>query len=172
MQTFCAWCKKEMPNHSEFKEAIITHGICSLCLKKLREEMYRESFYEFLDKLEAPVVVINRDSNIQAANLQAEKMLNRQREDMAGLTPGIVLKCNNAYRPGGCGKTEFCPGCVIYKAVKRTIDTGESVTEEVVFKDKSVFNDKENIDGKFLIGTEKVDDLVFLKIEPSREVKK
>ena len=125
MRRVCAWCKKEMGRTEDDAENnSITHGICSECEKLVEFESVKVR--NILDEIDKPILIINDDARCLEANNAAVKTLEKQFSSIEGYHCGNVIDCVHAGESGGCGKTEYCPDCVIRNTVKDTFETGKS----------------------------------------------
>jgi hypothetical protein len=159
MSQICAWCNKVINSHDNGQDGTITHGICPDCTIKMRETP-GEPLMQFLDKLGVPVVLVATDVVVVTANEQARHMLNKNLGEIEGFISGEVFECANATLPGGCGRTIHCSGCTIRGTVTDTFLTGRNYTHTPAF----INHRREGLIDLF-ISTEKVGDVVLLKIE-------
>ena len=104
----------------------ISHGMCRACFEALQYEPV--SLNEFLQKLKAPVMMVDKEGRVLGANSGVEVILGKESDEIANRLSGEVLECVNASLPGGCGRTVHCTGCTIRGAVDRTRETGVSET--------------------------------------------
>lgn len=79
----------------------------------------------FLDRLGQPVFLMNGEVTILAANQAAQEYVGGTISELENRLCGDVIRCFNADRPGGCGKTDQCPACTIRNSVLHTIATGK-----------------------------------------------
>ena len=164
MKRICAWCRKEMGrvgSQAKF-ENLITHGICENCRDYMLFQMGVE-LEVFLDSLKLPVVVVNREGIIVTANDKTRKLFKRELPEIAGYRGGEVFECAYARLPEGCGKTVHCSGCTIRRTVFETYETGRSLLRVPATLYRNTQGDPEKI--KLLISTERIDDLVLLRID-------
>lgn len=160
----CAWCNNEIVTAFEdaCSDTTISHGMCDNCYNK---KMWpnRPELVELLDKLDAPVLVIDPSGNVSTANKMAQTLLQKDLSDIVGLQGGVVFECVFAKLPEGCGNTIHCDGCTIRKTVMDTFLTGNSH-----FKVSAglIHGTSDNhFELKCIISTEKVNDVVLLRIE-------
>jgi hypothetical protein len=121
-----------------------------------------QSLEEFLDSLDAPVLLVGEDVRVIAANRAAQVMVSKPQSEIGGELGGNVLGCMHAVEPGGCGKTIHCRECTIRRTVTHTMETGEPCTDVPAFADIGVINANERV--QFLISTEKKRGMVLLRI--------
>jgi hypothetical protein len=160
MLSLCAWCGTEIGNTGPDPD-MVSHGICTKCKLNL-EFQYGLKLEMFLDTLAARILVVDGDCNIQMANSQALRMLDKTPKQVRRLKTGIVLECAYARLPGGCGKTVHCAGCTIWNTIMGTLKTGDSVNRCRVNLHKTGID---NITGTDLhISTMKSGNFVLLKI--------
>lgn len=79
----------------------------------------------FLDRLDQPVFLMNGEVTVLAANRAAQEYVGGTVGELENRLCGDVIRCFNADRPGGCGKTDQCPACTIRNSVLHTITSGE-----------------------------------------------
>jgi PAS domain-containing protein len=141
---------------------VITHGICPDCLSYFRQNM-NLSFDKFLNRLEAPVLMIDADGTVQLANDKALDYLDKSIEQVRGFLGGDVMECAYARLPEGCGNTTHCAACTIRNNVMKTHETGQSLKRVPAFLNRQ---NRDTIDKiKFLISTEKLGDVVLLRLD-------
>ena len=102
----------------------ISHGICEGCLSNF-EFQQGVPLQRYLDSIPLPVVVVDRDVVVKAANHSASEALHKEQPEMVQHLAGNVFECAHARLPEGCGGTIHCSGCVIRRSVTRTYETGE-----------------------------------------------
>lgn len=121
----CTFCGKELSDENN------NRGFCNDCLNEIMKDSQRFK-NEILDKLDLPVLVFNRKTTtVENANQKLLNFVNKSLNDIRGSLGGNVLDCIYASKPGGCGKTEFCPGCPIRDIVEKTIDEEGHKNKEV-----------------------------------------
>jgi hypothetical protein len=125
MKHVCAWCTKEIGRveSSSHPDTAISHGICPSCVDNLTLQ-HEVSLQQFIDSIPVPVLVVEADVVVQAANIRAGAALGRTAGSLKGFRGGNVLECAYARRPEGCGRTIHCSGCTIRRAVTLTFETG------------------------------------------------
>ena len=165
MKVVCAWCNKEigeMPHQEGTPDFEVTHGICQSC-----KEYYLSNWHitldQFLNRLEAPVLMVNAQGEIVSANDQALKILGKTLDQVSGFKGGEVMECAYARLPGGCGNTIHCPACTIRNSVMGTFETGKSLKSVPAYLNRQNGNTIQKVE--LLISTEKVDDVVLLRID-------
>lgn len=163
MKRICAWCRKELGSAEATArlDACITHGICDECSAKIFEPK-KTSLINFLDNLGAPVIVVDSNGNVASANTQAQQFLHKTLPELAG-PPGDIFECAFARYTEGCGNTVHCNGCAIRAAVLDTFHSGNSHLKTPVTLKRGTLEESRNI--QFLISTEKVNNLVLLRID-------
>jgi PAS domain-containing protein len=164
MKRICAWCKKEMQggDSQAGTENMITHGICKSCRDNVLFQLGVE-LELFLDSLEAPVVMVNQSGTVVSANNKARKMLRKDLSEIEGYSGGDVFECEYARLPEGCGNTTHCSGCTIRRTVMQTYETGKGFLRVQATLDQYTPKETEEMD--LLISTEKLSDVVLLRID-------
>lgn len=160
----CAWCNNEIVTDSAYTspDTIITHGMCDNCYNKSLWPN-RPELIELLDRLDVPVLVIDPSGNVCTANKLAQTLLQKDLSDIVGLQGGVVFECVFAKLPEGCGNTIHCDGCTIRRTVMDTFLTGDSHLRVPAGLTHGATGN--HIDLKCVISTEKVNDVVLLRIE-------
>lgn len=162
MRRICAWCKKDMGTKEDTSsDDIITHGICAECEKLVEFENTKTR--KALNKVDKPVLLITEDAFCIMANTAAIKTLEKELSSIEGFLCGNVIGCVHATEPGGCGKTDYCPNCVIRNTVKDTFVTGKSHLKVEAYQDIAM---PEGIaKTRFLVSTEKKGNRVLLRLD-------
>jgi len=164
MRKMCSWCTTDMGTvPSEFfSDADITYGICAECLN-MHFGPRQIGFLEFIDSLEAAVVVVDGTGNVNSANKQARALLHKELPHIEGFKGGDVFECAFAKLPEGCGETIHCDACTIRNTVMDTFQTGRSHVKTPAYLLRGFPENNNEI--RFLISTEKVNDIVLLRID-------
>lgn len=164
MKKVCAWCRKELGgvDSRAGSENVITHGICGDCRNNLSFQAGVE-LGVFLDSLKLPVVMVDQGGTIVTGNVQARTLLRKGLPEIEGYKGGEVFECAYARLPEGCGKTMHCSGCTIRRTVMATFGTGRSCLKVPATLNRKSPEDPEKI--KMLISTEKLNDMVLLRID-------
>jgi hypothetical protein len=165
MKVICAWCEKELENISEDEKTSkyeVSHGICLPCKQRfLANDEY--SLDGFLNKLEAPVLVVNSEGEIALANNQALDLLGKDLDQVKGYRGGDVMECAHAALPDGCGNTRHCVACTIRNNVMDTLETAECKQRVPAYLNQQLNGGKRIVD--YLISTEKIGEVVLLRID-------
>lgn len=122
----CSFCQKDMGEKEPFENTNITHGICPECYRILLRQADGMSFDEYLEEFNAPVLVVNSERRIAAANSSALSMLAKPRECVIGFLGGEAMECKYARLPEGCGQTIHCEACSIRRLVQKTMEEKHS----------------------------------------------
>ena len=121
----CAWCLANLGSvESDKSGGDITHGICSLCALKLTRFEARTA-EQILNFLREPVIMIDHEGMIKAANKSAKQILGKESEQIEEQLGGDVFECSYANLEGGCGRTEHCKTCAIRNIIMDTLSTGQ-----------------------------------------------
>jgi PAS domain-containing protein len=148
-----------MGEKEPFDDDRVSHGMCKECLDYYQSQINGLSIDKFLDRFEVPVLIVNEDGRIVAANKIAETMTGKSQSEVFGLLGGEVMECAYARLPEGCGGTVHCEACTIRNAVMAAMEKGESQMHVPV---KLRQEDKEIA---MVISTEKIGSLVRIVIE-------
>lgn len=167
MRQVCLYCDAHLGAVGEASgdDGLISHGVCSYCFSKFMAGS-GQSLADFLDSLPGPVLVVDKDVRAVAANSQGLNHVSQDMSQIEGRLGGEVFECKYAKLPGGCGRTIHCKTCTIRKTVTKTHETGESCTRVPAYMDLGDIIDVTTI--RFLISTEKVNDVVLLRIDDAQ----
>ncbi|MBI5725500.1 MAG: hypothetical protein HZA50_16200 [Planctomycetes bacterium] len=164
MKRICAWCRQELEpvGHDDNSHDYITHGICRSCYNILLLQLGVD-VHKYLDSIAAPIVLIDAEGTVRAANASAMKLLNKKPADIEGYTGGEIFECPYSKLPGGCGKTTHCAGCTIRNTLLDTYATGKGFLKRPVILNQNTPEDPQKIN--MFISTEKVGNIVFMRID-------
>jgi len=165
MKVVCAWCNQDIRDISYQKDVSdfeVSHGICKSCKEYFFADRNR-TLDKFLNRLDAPVFMVNPQGDVVLANEKALQFLGKDLDAVSGFKGGDAMECAYAKLPGGCGDTVHCSACTIRNNVMETFKTGKSLRQVPAFLDRQSRNSVHKI--RFLISTEKVDDFVLLRID-------
>jgi PAS domain-containing protein len=164
MKRICAWCRKELHGIDSQAGAgnVITHGICKNCRDNIMFQLGVE-LESFLNSLNVPIVLVNQEGTVVTVNNQAKAMLRKDLPEIKGYRGGEVFECAYARLPEGCGNTLHCSGCTIRRTVMQTYETGKGFLRVPAALNKNT--PEEPVKMNLLISTEKLTDLVLLRID-------
>lgn len=165
MHRICAWCNQDLGKVQDSEE-IITHSMCTSCARSLLSGS-KIHLQTFLNMLDMPVLLVDDQGIVQTANVTAQRMLNKELDHIEGFRGGDVMECTYAKQPGGCGNTEHCKACTIRNTIMQTHETGESIINQIAYQDIDTPEGTKRM--RFHISTEKVDNIVFLRIDDVEE---
>ena len=133
MRIACSFCKKELGEKEPFDDERISHGICRECHSYFTAQLQGLTLDEYLDGFQAPVLILNSEGRVVAANTMAAVQLRRRNpEDAQGFLGGEVMECSYARLEEGCGKTIHCSTCTIRNLVMQTLQSKQGVSDMVV----------------------------------------
>jgi len=164
MKRVCAWCHTDLGtvDSERHSEDAVTHGMCDACSEYIFSQM-GTSLQKFLNGLNAPILVVNSEGCVMTANEKACVILGKELKDIEGYMGGEVIECAFARLPGGCGNTVHCKSCTIRNSVTETFATGNSLLKVPAYRDIETVTGIRTF--CFLISTEKVRDVVLLRID-------
>jgi PAS domain-containing protein len=128
VRVVCSYCRKDMGRRPPLNDGGLTHAMCPACDEYFGRQWAGMSLAEYLDRFSFPVMLMEAEGRVVAANQAAGAMLDRDPAGMAGLLGGEALECVHARLPEGCGHTTHCATCAIRNAVTRTHRTGQPLT--------------------------------------------
>jgi hypothetical protein len=164
IKQICLYCKSLIgfiPEEDDPSEKI-SHGICLSCTPRIFAGT-GASFSNFLDRFEVPLFVIGPDTCLVDANALGKKLVGKELAQIQGRSGGEVFECMYAELPGGCGETIHCKSCTVRKAVTETAATGHARFKIPAYMDLGDLINNKSV--HFLISTEKVGEMVLLRID-------
>jgi len=164
LKKVCSRCKRELITPAKQSRArVISQSICKGCWIQIWSERLRSSS-EIVDTFDSPILLLDNNMRIQAANARARKILDKPLADIKNLLPGDAIECVNARLPNGCGRTIHCQACALRKALEMTIKTGVGVEKSPAYKD-TYQRDGSILRQFYYISTEKMEDFILLRID-------
>ena len=163
MKLVCSRCRKNLGEKEPVKDTATEITMCVECLEFLDKQWRGMTVGDYLDTLDAPIMLVNAERRMVSCNKKAEKVLGKSRGIMRGLMAGEFLECHNSIMSEGCGKSIHCSACVIRKSIEGTIKTGEPVKEEPAY-----FNTVEHgvpVVRRIQVSTEKEGNMVRLQVQ-------
>ena len=161
MNMICIWCDREISD-SGSQSASTIHGTCHYCSDNLFDHQGVD-LYRYFDTLPAPVILVGRNVTVNYANSIARALLGKELPEIEGCPPGLVLECEYAQLPGGCGKTVHCSSCSLRQAVSETLATGKPFVKTLMILQHG--NEGEVLGKRLLISSRRIDDTVMLRID-------
>ena len=160
----CFFCNAEIgaAGKSSRNDEEISHGLCPNCVPKFMAG-HGCQFAEFLDTLPAPIFVVDDNVRILGANLEGLQHIGKSADEIQLRLSGEVFECRHAKEPGGCGQTIHCKTCTIRNAVTKTAQTGKACIRVPAYMDLGSIIQERTV--RFLISTEKVNDVILLRID-------
>ena len=125
MKVICSYCRKKIGEKEPINDDSVSHGMCQECYDYYKEQVNGLPLDKFLDRFEIPLLVVDKNVRIVAANKMFEKMTGRSHRDIFGLLGGEVMECAYARLPEGCGETVHCLACSIRNTVMAAMESGE-----------------------------------------------
>jgi PAS domain-containing protein len=125
MKIVCSFCRKDMGEKEPLSWGETTHSICDECRSYFEPQWQGMTWSDFLEGIDRPAVIVDRDARLLACNGAAEKMLGRNAETGRGLLTGEFMECRWARWPEGCGLTVHCAACAIRRTLVDTLATGQ-----------------------------------------------
>jgi PAS domain-containing protein len=136
MRVVCSYCELDLGEKEPLDDPSVSHGMCGACQAHYRRQLKGLSLGEYLDDVSGPVLVVDEDVRMIAANRLMAELLGQRPGDLVGLRGGEVLECAYARRPGGCGQQVHCRTCAIRNSVKNTFSTGEPCVRVPAFLER------------------------------------
>jgi len=160
----CAWCRSSLDGNEPPAGANISHGICPECCDLVfGNDAERYSLQKLLERLDVPVLAVNGERVVLAANQRLLSMVGRTAEELGTLRGGDVMNCTYARLPEGCGHTVHCDGCTIRNTVLDPYRTGVAYERVEAYQDLETGAGVQRM--RVLVTTEKVGDTVLVRID-------
>lgn len=165
MKKICAWCKTELESVEGGDPREISHGICPKCAQRLESKLGNpKSLATFLDRIDAPVLLVDGDVVAHSANAAARGALGKELPSIRGRLGGDLVECVYARLPEGCGQTVHCAACALRITVTATYRDGRPRPEEVAYL-VVLGPDGVPTRTRIVISTEKAGPVVLLRID-------
>lgn len=116
-----------------------------------------------IDGINHPVLLLDGNVRVLAANSKACEPLSRKQSEIKGGLLGELIGCAHVRKSGACGETFDCSSCAIRLIVAYTMVTDEECRDVPVYSDTDLTGRDNKI--PFLISTKKVFDYVFLTVQ-------
>ncbi len=165
MRRDCAWCGTPLGSHEG--TGPVTHGICSECEDRFFPRGTVMTQQEFLDRLPAPVLVVDGGTRVVGANRAARELLGKSLPEIEGRLTGEAIECPFSEHPDDCGQRVHCKSCVIRRLVLDTHASGSPHDREPATQDFRFVGSDRPV--RFQISTEKRGGCVLLRVEELRE---
>lgn len=127
MLLVCSYCRKTIRDEPGSRACDVSHGMCPACADHFERLWRGMPLSDYLDTLPQPILVVNGDGRVVAANQKLATLFGRDKVELRGLLGGEALACVRSRLPEGCGKTIHCRECTIRRAVTRVAETGATL---------------------------------------------
>lgn len=122
MELICSYCRRHLGSKAPLEDPRISHGMCDECRIHFERQIDGLPLDRYLDGFDAPVMIVDGEGRMAAANEMAAAICGKPQKEIVGLLGGEAMECVYARRTGGCGKTEHCETCTIRNAVTATME--------------------------------------------------
>ncbi len=119
----CSYCGDVIRHADGAAITNVSHGMCRACDAYFGRLWGGMRLGEYLDLLPKPVLVVDADGRVVAANARLAEALGRSRQELRGLLGGDAMACVHSRLPEGCGGTVHCRECTIRRAVATISET-------------------------------------------------
>lgn len=169
MKRVCSWCQVYLgeTDTAGVSTQAITHTICEGCAAKFFTDNPQHTLKNLLDKFSIPIMVVGSNAEVRCANQSALSLFNKNSEKIINRLAGNVIECANARKPGGCGNSDSCSGCVIRSAIEKTHATGKNQENATAHKTINTPLGKKKV--RLVVSTEKINNIVLLKLNEVTE---
>jgi PAS domain-containing protein len=162
MKIICSFCRVDLGYKEPLDGDSVTHGMCDACSDHFGRQWDGLDLGEYLDQFDHPVLAVNGDRRIVAANQRMADMLGKSERRVFGLLGGEAMECLYSRLPEGCGNTIHCKTCTVRNTVMEVLETGESRERVPAYVDRG---DRRV---ELTISAHKRDGIVLLVIDESR----
>jgi PAS domain-containing protein len=131
----CAYCRKTISDDRQGGECDVSHGMCPSCADHYERLWQGMPLSEYLDTIDRPVIMVNGDGAVVAANQKLAALFGREKAEMRGLLEGEAMACVHSRLPEGCGKTVHCRECTVRRAVESVARTGKPLQRITAYLD-------------------------------------
>ena len=125
MKIICSFCRADLGEKEPLEVDVVTHGMCDACADHFGRQWAGLGLGEYLDRFDRPVLAVNQDGRVVAANQAMADMLGKSDRRVFGLLGGEAMDCRYARLPEGCGSTVHCKTCTVRNTVTEVLETGE-----------------------------------------------
>lgn len=132
MRIICSYCNTFQGEKAPLDDNRISHGMCADCYEQFERQLDGLQLVKYIDDLDSPILILNKDGRLVASNKLAAEMLGKSGREMLGLLAGEVMACDHARSPERCGNTIHCEVCTIRNTILRTMNTGLSMKNKQV----------------------------------------
>jgi hypothetical protein len=123
MIVICSYCRKFIREKEPLANKNDSHGMCNDCYESRMKQLKGLSFDEYLEGFDVPVLIVDIEGRIVAANSNALGLIDKPWAEVKGFLGGEALECIYSRLPEGCGNTVHCPACTIRRLVEKTKET-------------------------------------------------
>lgn len=123
MRVICSKCQRILADEGS-RSDLVQRRLCTGCARAVGPGSRPRALSEALEDIPGPVVVIDPDGRVLAANSAVAGMLGRERDALLGLRGGEAMTCAYAQLPEGCGNTVHCRECTIRRTVMAVYEDG------------------------------------------------
>jgi len=127
MKTICSYCRVDLGDQEPLDNDLVSHGMCAGCAEHFSRQWKGLSLGGYLDRFEFPVLILDDNTRILAANQEMADMLGKGERETHGLLGGEALECVYSRLEEGCGETVHCRTCTVRNCINQTVQTGESL---------------------------------------------
>lgn len=162
MRSICSYCRAQIGEIEPQDDPRVSHGMCQPCMEHFEKAWTAKDLSEYLETFSVPVVAVDPEGRVIAANGPAGELTGKGRERTTGFLGGEFMECEFSRLPEGCGRTVHCAACAVRNTVERARATG--VAQERV----PAWIDQEGGRLNLLISTHPEDGFVRLEIHEVR----
>jgi PAS domain-containing protein len=131
----CAYCRKTISDDRKGGACDVSHGMCPSCADHFERLWKGMPLSEYLETIDRPVIMVNGDGAVVAANQKIAALFGREKAELRGLLGGEAFACVHSLLPEGCGKSVHCRECTVRRAVESVTRTGKQLEKIPAYLD-------------------------------------
>jgi PAS domain-containing protein len=136
LRVICSFCRKVIKDAKGAPATAVSHGMCPQCGEYFERLWGGMPLGDYLDLLPRPVLIVDGEGRLVAANRRIAEAVCRDKKELRGLLAGEAMACVHSRLPEGCGKTTHCRDCAIRQVVLDVVKTAKPVTRRAAWVQK------------------------------------
>lgn len=159
----CSNCGKELAPEQTGKHPHRAYDVCPECQEAFQRQLTGRELDKFKKAVEFPVILVNKDLRVLAANESCMRGLCAGAPQPPGLLWGEFMRCQNAQAPERCGGSPSCLQCVIRRAAQAAFKTGKDQKNTMASLTRNEGGQKVRLE--LTLSTENLGDMVQVTVE-------
>lgn len=125
MRLVCSYCRKVIRHEAGSRISDVSHGMCGACAAHHDVLWKGKPLTEYVAALPEPVMVLDGDARVVAANRRLTVLFGDEDARLRGLPCGDAFGCVHSRLREGCGGTTHCRECTVRRVVTRVHESGK-----------------------------------------------